>query len=171
MAVCAWSVDAPAGTGYIRGNLAGDGVSLVYPFQVIVMKKIAHIMVHITRFLAGQFLLTVLMVVLLTMLLIAVPVFASGGGNSGGSGSGGSGSGASGGGGNASAPTANYDIGKSVFFRKLHCDSCPLSGLTLDQQSVASILPSLTAGGDLGGALSYRERYAVRYFLKRRFNL
>ena len=170
MAVCAWSVDmdAPTGTGYIRGNLAGNGVSFVYRFQVIVMKKIAHIMVHIARFLAGQFLLTVLMVVLLTMLLTAVPVFGSGGGNSGGSGSG---SGASGGGGNTSAPTANYDIGKSVFFRKLHCDSCPLSGLTLDQQSVASILPSLNAAGDLGSALSYRERYAVRYFLKRRFNL
>ena len=65
----------------------------------------------------------------------------------------------------------NYAIGKRVFFHKLHCDSCPLSDLVLDRQSVASIMPSLKAAGDLGRSLSYRERYAVRYFLERRFDL
>ena len=128
--------------------------------------------------------------ILLSLLLVGSPAFGSGGGSGGGS-SGGSGGGSSGGsgggssggsgggssggssggsgGGGAEAPSANYDIGKHVFFRKLHCDSCPLSDLVLDRQSVAAIMPSLNADGDLGKSLSYRERYAVRYFLKRRF--
>ena len=108
--------------------------------------------------------------ILLSLLLVGSPAFGSGGGSGGGS-SGGSGGGSSGGsgGGNSSALSANYDIGKHVFFRKLHCDSCPLSGLVLDRQSVATIMPSLNADGDLGKSLNYRERYAVRYFLKRRF--
>ena len=106
--------------------------------------------------------------ILLALLLTASPAFGSGGGSGGGSGSSG---GSSGGGGSDYFASPNYDIGKSVFFRKLHCDSCPLSALSLDQQSVAAIMPSLKARGELGKSLSYRERYAVRYFLKRRFDL
>jgi hypothetical protein len=67
--------------------------------------------------------------------------------------------------------SSNYDIGKRVFFQKLHCASCPLSDLSLNQQSVASIMPSLDSSGDLGKSLSYRERSAVQYFLEKRFNL
>ena len=66
---------------------------------------------------------------------------------------------------------SDYDVGKRVFFQKLHCESCPLSDLSLDQQSVASIMPSLDSSSDLGKSLSYRERSAVKYFLEKRFSL
>ncbi len=70
----------------------------------------------------------------------------------------------------ASTRAGNYDIGKKIFFEKLYCDECPLSGVSLDQQSIALVMPRLKSKGDLGKLLSYRQRYAVKYFLKRRFD-
>lgn len=105
----------------------------------------------------------------------------SGGGSSGGSGASGSGTGSSsgpdGGGGEGGSRSenpslsGNYDIGKRLFFQKLHCASCPLADLPLETQSVATIMQELTSRGDFGELLSYRQRYAVKYFLKRRFKL
>ncbi len=113
----------------------------------------------------------------ITLILLAVLLvggfanwsLASGGG-AGGSGSGAAGGGTGGGGGDYSS-SSNYAIGQSVFFKTLHCEGCPLAGLPLDQSSVSLILPLLDANGDLGKLLSYRKRYAVQYFLRKRFNL
>ncbi|WP_423908002.1 hypothetical protein [Candidatus Spongiihabitans sp.] len=105
------------------------------------------------------------------LFLLLTSGLALGSGSGGGGDSGGSGGGGEGGAAGKSGYSDNYDIGKRVFFCKLHCDSCPLSDLPLEQQSVAAIMPSLASTGDLGKLLSYRQRYAVKYFLKRRFDL
>ena len=114
--------------------------------------------------------LTFILLFLLLTSGLALGSGSGGGGDSGGSG-GGEGGGGEGGAAGNSGYSGNYDIGKRVFFRKLHCDSCPLADLPLEQQSVAAIMPLLASKGDLGKLLSYRQRYAVKYFLKRRFNL
>lgn len=88
--------------------------------------------------------------------LIACQSWASGGGSGGSSGA---------------YDTTNYSIGKSVFFRKLYCNACPVAHIPLDRQHIEPIMPQLEAGGELGKLLSYRERYAVKHFLKARFEL
>ena len=79
--------------------------------------------------------------------------------------------GSDGSGGNYSFGHPDYNTGKQVFFKKLYCSTCPLSDLTLDRESVAAIMPSLESDGDLGKSLDRRERDAVDFFLKKRFNL
>ena len=111
--------------------------------------------------------------ILLLLLLTGSVALGShgGGGGSGGGSSGGGNASAGDGGGSASTRAGNYDVGRTVFFSKLHCGSCPLSGLVLNRQSAAPLIPMLKSGGELGKLLRFRERYAVRYFLKKRFNL
>ena len=82
----------------------------------------------------------------------------------------------SGGGGKSAGPdyskhSSNYIIGKQIFFSQLHCASCPLADLPLEKESIANIMPLLKSKGELGRLLSYRNRYAVKYFLKKRFEI
>ncbi len=79
--------------------------------------------------------------------------------------------GSGGSGGSYSFGQSNYDVGKRVFFEKLRCDKCPLSDLTLDRESIASILPSLRADPSFDQLLSIREKNAVEDYLRKRFNL
>lgn len=101
----------------------------------------------------------------------------SAGGSSGGGTAGGGSNGSSGGGSvNSGAESnysssSNYAIGQSVFFQKLYCKTCPLSDLALERDAVIALIPLLEKDGEIGKLLSYRERYAVRYFFQKRFNL
>lgn len=101
----------------------------------------------------------------------------SAGGSSGGGTAGGGSNGSSGGGSvNSGAESnysssSNYAIGQRVFFQKLYCKTCPLSDLALERDAVIALIPLLEKDGEIGKLLSYRERYAVRYFFQKRFNL
>ena len=99
---------------------------------------------------------------LLAGLLVTTTAFGSGGG----SGGGGNGNGY---GGNDS--DYNYDLGRTTLSTKLTCETCPLADIELTKTTAAELLPKLKYKAELGKLLNFRERYAVKYFLKKRFNL
>ena len=100
---------------------------------------------------------------LLAGLLVTTTVFGSGGG--GGSGGDGGGSGGN------NNDNYNYDLGRTTLSTKLTCETCPLADLELTKTTAAELLPKLKYKAELGKLLNFRERYAVKYFLKKRFNL
>lgn len=65
----------------------------------------------------------------------------------------------------------SYNLGKSAFYRKLACSSCPLADQDIDAGKAADLLGQLAADKDLGKKLSETERDAVIVYLKRRYKL
>lgn len=80
-----------------------------------------------------------------------------------------SGSYSSGGGG----PQANqvYNLGKSVFYKKLLCSECPLSDQEIDADQAAALISRLVDDSDLTGNLDEAEREAVVIYLQRRYRI
>lgn len=64
-----------------------------------------------------------------------------------------------------------YNLGKSAFYRKLACASCPLADQDLDASKAAEWVGQLAANKDLAQKLSETERDAVIVYLKRRYKL
>ena len=75
-------------------------------------------------------------------------------------------SGSDGGGSAETGDAAAYNTGKSVYFSKLACASCPLAGKSLDAAMARQVIekaPAVTLSDD--------ESKALAVYLKRRFKL
>lgn len=64
-----------------------------------------------------------------------------------------------------------YEIGKTVFKKKLHCDDCPLAGEKLDKKTARELHKQISGGEDIGADLTKRDRKVVSHFLKKRYRL
>lgn len=64
-----------------------------------------------------------------------------------------------------------YNLGKSAFYRKLACSSCPLAGQELDEAKATELVAQLAKAGELAQKLSETERDAAVVYLKRRYKL
>lgn len=80
-------------------------------------------------------------------------------------------SGSGGGGGNELGAQKNYDRGKKLFLEKVVCEECPYSEMELVAENAKELLPEIKRKGKLGKGLSYNERWALRYFIKKRFSI
>ena len=67
--------------------------------------------------------------------------------------------------------SADYDLGKAVFFKKIICETCPYGDISLDTASVENILPEVHRKGSIGKELTIKERKSVKLFIKTRFNI
>ncbi len=65
----------------------------------------------------------------------------------------------------------SYNLGKSAFYRKLACSSCPLAGQELDKAKAAELVAQLAKASELAQKLSETERDAAGVYLKRRYKL
>ncbi|MDD2725564.1 MAG: hypothetical protein PHH59_16295 [Methylovulum sp.] len=64
-----------------------------------------------------------------------------------------------------------YHLGKSAFYHKLACSSCPLAGQDIDEAKAAELVAQLAKASELAQKLSETERGAVAVYLKRRYKL
>lgn len=64
-----------------------------------------------------------------------------------------------------------YNLGKSAFYKKLVCSSCPLADQEIDAKKAAEIIPKLKDSSDIAPLLSESEREAVAAYLNRRYKL
>jgi hypothetical protein len=71
--------------------------------------------------------------------------------------------------GGGSAGNQDYNLGKSIVYKKLLCGHCPLADQELDEQSAAVLSAHLEKGEDPGKDLAERERQAAIHYLKRRY--
>ncbi len=80
---------------------------------------------------------------------------------------------ASGGGGGGDGPGTqkNYDRGKRLFLEMVVCESCPYSDMELNAENARQLLPELRRKGKLGKHLSYNERWALKFFIRKRFEI
>ena len=65
----------------------------------------------------------------------------------------------------------SYNLGKSAFYRKLACSSCPLAGQDIDQAKAAEVVAQLGQANEWAQQLSATERDAAVVYLKRRYKL
>jgi len=65
----------------------------------------------------------------------------------------------------------SYNLGKSAFYRKLACSSCPLAGQDIDQAKAAEVMAQLGQANEWAQQLSATERDAAVVYLKRRYKL
>ncbi len=78
---------------------------------------------------------------------------------------------ASGSGGADRTRANQYELGKKTFQNKLACDQCPLTSIEVNQQTARELLPKLRRRGELGKLLNWSERFNVKVYLKKRYNL
>ena len=64
-----------------------------------------------------------------------------------------------------------YEMGKTVFKKKLHCDDCPLAGEKLDKKTAGQLRKQILGGEEVGADLTKRDRKLVSHFLKKRYRL
>ncbi|WP_019868247.1 hypothetical protein [Methylovulum miyakonense] len=64
-----------------------------------------------------------------------------------------------------------YNLGKSAFYRKLACSSCPLASQELDEAKATELVAQLAKASELAQKLSETERDAAVVYLKRRYKL
>lgn len=64
-----------------------------------------------------------------------------------------------------------YNLGKSVFYKKLICKTCPLAQSEPEAGKAAEIVKQLSERPDSVGNISADERAAAIQFLKRRYGL
>ena len=69
----------------------------------------------------------------------------------------------------------NYALGKDLFREIIVCSSCPYAKLELDSKSVGAswqnLKEDLDAKGMIGKNLSIGQRYAILFFVKKRFKI
>jgi hypothetical protein len=65
----------------------------------------------------------------------------------------------------------SYNLGKSAFYRKLACSSCPLANQDIDETKAAELVKRLGDNAELAQKLSANERDAVITYLQRRYKL
>jgi len=65
----------------------------------------------------------------------------------------------------------NFNAGKSVFYRKVSCDKCPLPSKKLDKSSAGEVIQLLETRKDLMTLLSRKERKSAVFYLKTRYKL
>lgn len=80
---------------------------------------------------------------------------------------------ASGGGGGGDGPGTkkNYDRGKKLFLERVVCESCPYSDMELNAENARQLLPEIKRKGKLGKGMSYNERWALKFFIRKRFEI
>ena len=64
-----------------------------------------------------------------------------------------------------------YGIGKQVFHKKLVCDSCPLSGQSINKNVAHETIKNISARADGFETLKPKERKAAIFYLKKRYRL
>jgi len=75
------------------------------------------------------------------------------------------------GGGSGIGAHNSYNLGKSVFHKKLICQTCPATGTEMSKSGALKIIKKLETDQDFAHNLNDKKRMAVVEYLSRRFQL
>ena len=75
------------------------------------------------------------------------------------------------GGGSSFSGHDSYNLGKSVFHKKLACADCPANGIKMNQLSATELINSLKMDPEFASDLSDKNRKAAIKYLSRRFKI
>jgi len=63
----------------------------------------------------------------------------------------------------------NYNLGKSVFYKKLVCDDCEIKGSHLQRDEAKNLILKLSNDEMFVSEITGKDRQAVIYYITRRF--
>jgi len=75
------------------------------------------------------------------------------------------------GGGASSGAHSNYNLGKSLFHKKLICNQCPADGIQMNKKGAKDLIMNLEEQEDFASDLNAKNRKAVIAYLSRRFKV
>ena len=73
------------------------------------------------------------------------------------------------GGGSSAGFQSSYNLGKSVFYKKLGCDTCELKGASLDKSEAKNVIQKLSNDAKYVSEIKGKERKAVISYMSRRY--
>jgi len=75
------------------------------------------------------------------------------------------------GGGGSSGAHSSYNLGKSLFHKKLICNQCPADGIQMNKKGAKDLIMNLEEQEDFASDLNAKNRKAVIAYLSRRFKV
>mgnify|MGYP000152543274 CR=1 FL=1 len=75
------------------------------------------------------------------------------------------------GGGASTGAHSSYNLGKSLFHKKLICNQCPANGIKMNKKGAEKLIMDLEVNQEFASDLNEKKRKAVIAYLSRRFKV
>ncbi len=62
-----------------------------------------------------------------------------------------------------------YNLGKSVFYKKLACDDCPVENVKMDSSEAKALIQKLNTDDQFANGLTSKQRESVIFYIERRY--
>ncbi|GAA3929857.1 hypothetical protein [Litoribacillus peritrichatus] len=62
-----------------------------------------------------------------------------------------------------------YNLGKSVFYKKLACDDCPVENVQMNADEAKSLINKLKTDNEFAKEVTGKQRQSVIFYIERRY--